>query len=166
MRFVALALFAATTVFVSVGPAVVAAPVPKAAENPDLTAMQGKWTLTDIAFNGQSLGAEFAAKLEMTMEVRDNTTVTTGLQHKQRVTNMIALDATANPRRVTTTTTAETDLDGKPVANPAAKKKGVAIYKIERDTLVIAGVMGDEENAPKGFADKGVVSMTFTRVKK
>ena len=159
MRLVALVLFAA------VGP-VSAAPVPKAVENPDLAAMQGQWKLTDVSFNGQSLGAEFVAKLELTMEVRDTTTVMTGMQHKQRITNTITLDPTAKPRRMTSVTTKETDLDGNPPANPAAKKKSASIYKIDGDTLVIAGTTGDEKTSPKDFSGEGVVSLTFTRVKK
>ena len=47
------------TLVVAFGSMSSAAPVPKhllkTPENPDLTAMQGKWKLTDVAFGGQSL---------------------------------------------------------------------------------------------------------------
>lgn len=163
MRFVALALFA--LVVGSVGSA---APVPKQkpVDNPDLAAMQGTWKLTDIKTGGLSLGAEFAADLKLTMEVRDNTMTSTGLKFKQRITNTFVLDTTASPRRMTVVTGKETDLDGKPTPDAPSPKTTVSIYKLDGDTLTIAGVFGDEKDPPKGFADKGVMSMTYTRVKK
>ena len=163
MRFVALALFA-----LLVGSVAAAAPVPKEKPplNPDLAAMQGTWKLTDIKSGGLSLGAKFAADLELTMEVRDGTMITTGQKFKQRITSTFALDTTADPRRITVATGKETDLDGKPLADAATPKTTVCLYKIDGDTLTIAGGTGDEKDPPKNFTDKGVMSMTYTRVKK
>ncbi len=64
------------TLVVAFGSMSSAAPVPKhllkTPENPDLTAMQGKWKLTDVAFGGQSRGADFATQLELSLEFREN----------------------------------------------------------------------------------------------
>lgn len=162
MRLVALALSAALA-----GSIASAAPVPKEKppENPDLAAIQGKWKLTDVTFGGKSLGAEFVADLELTMEVRGSTATTVGVKHKQRITSTLTLDVNATPRRMTTSDGKETDLDGKPVPNPDAKKASVAIYKLDGDTLTVAGRIGDE-SASKDFAGDDVVTMTYTRVKK
>jgi uncharacterized protein (TIGR03067 family) len=159
--------FAAIVLFGLAAASATAAPVPKqkAEGNPDLAAMQGKWKLTDVAFNGKSLGAEFVADLDLTLEVQGNKTVTTGVKHNQRITATVSLDRNANPRRMTSTDSKETDLDGKPAQNPGTKKTTVAIYKIDGDTLTIAGPIGEGE-LPKDFAGNDTITMTFTRVKK
>ncbi len=163
MRLVALALLGLV-----VGSVASAAPVPKqkALDNPDLAAMQGAWKLTDVSFNGNSTGDKFAADLELTMEFRGDTATTVGKKYKQRITHTVALDVNTNPRRLTMSDSKETDLDGKPVENADAKKTHAAIYKIDGDTLTTASFIDAETEVPKGFADKGVISMTYTRVKK
>ncbi|AMV28977.1 hypothetical protein VT84_31575 [Gemmata sp. SH-PL17] len=149
-----------------------AAPVPKhlmkEGEHPDLAALQGKWSLTDIGLNGTSLGPVILDQLEVTTEVRDNTVAITLSKLNARLSGTFKLDTNASPRRLTSTDMKETDLNGKPSAT-LAPEAFVMIYKIEGDTLVLAINTGDQKEAPKGFSGKDgetVASLTFTRAKK
>ncbi len=162
MRFLALAL--TVGLLASSGRA---APVPKqkAPDNPDLAAMQGKWVLADVRFNGNSLGADFAADLKLTMEIKGDTSVTVGEKFKQRVTADLVFDRDASPRRLTYANSKDTDLDGKPVQDRDAKPTNRVIYKIDGDMLTIGGFM-DGNEWPKDFVGKGVMVMIFKRVKK
>ncbi len=163
MRFVALMLFATA----SVGPAVVAAPVPKAAENPDLAAMQGKWTLTGIVLDEDPLPAEAVAASALTLEVSGATFVTVAVRSKLRMTATAKLDATVTPRRITFGEWKSTDLDGKPRDNPNSMLR-LGIYKFEGGAFVLASKCDDKDPAPAVFgANPGSKTcvMTFTRVK-
>jgi len=162
VRFLALVI--AVGLLASAGPG---APVPKekAPANPDLAAMQGKWVLTDMTFNGLSLGADFAKDLKLTMEVKGDTSVTVGEKFKQRLTADLVFDRDVTPHRLTYTNSKETDLEGKPIKDRDTKPTSRVIYKIAGDTLTIGGTM-DGKEFPKDFTDKGVMTMTFKRVKK
>lgn len=165
MRFVALAVVLA--LLAPLAHAGRAAPVPKEKppENPDLAAMQGQWVLTDMKFNGLSLGADFAKDLKLTMEIKGDTCVTVGEKFKQRITANMVFDRDANPRRLTHTNSKETDLDGNPVRDRDVNPTSRAIYKLAGDTLTVAGFM-DGKEFPKDFVGKDVAVMVFTRVKK
>lgn len=145
-----------------------AAPIPKGAggQNADLAAMQGEWKLTDLAYDGKSLGADFAAKMGMTWEIHGDEGVMIGQQHKHRITAKLKFDLNAKPRRLILQDRKETDLDGKPSNNPLCKKTFTAIYKIEDDTLIIASYSDDMEGVPEDFTGGPVFAMTFMRVKK
>jgi uncharacterized protein (TIGR03067 family) len=162
MRYFALAVVVCSGAAVGRG-----APVPKekAPANPDLAAMQGKWVLTDMTFNGISLGADFAKDLKLTMEIKGDTCVTEGQKFKQRITAEMVFDRDVTPHRLTYTNSKDTDLDGKPPKDRDPKPTSRVIYKIAGDTLTVGGTM-DGTEFPKGFGEKGVMTMTFARVKK
>lgn len=162
MRFLALAMAVGLVVPAGFGAPV---PKPKAPANPDLAAMQGKWVLTDMTFNGLSLGADFAKDLKLTMEIQGDTCVTVGEKFKQRLTADMVFDRDVTPPRLTYTNSKDTDLDGKPVKGRDTKPTSRVIYKIVGDTLTIGGTM-DGTEFPKDFTDKGVAVMVYTRVKK
>lgn len=170
LRTAMLVLFAlAIAIAVSAGSHTIAAPVPKD-DNPDRTAMQGKWKLTEVAFNGEPFSADVAANLGLTWEIQGNVVVIIGQQHNHRMATTLKFDLVAKPRRLIFSDGKVTDLDGKPLENldPDAGKRRVVIYKIGGDTLVIASLTR-KEGVPEDFVGKAgtdTVTMTFTRVKK
>ena len=170
MRTAALILFAAIV------PVAGAAPVPKhlmkEAENPDLAALQGKWTITGIALDGTELPADLIAGLNLTFEFKGDTAVLTNPTQKETVTATVKLDLTAKPRRITFSNEKTTDLDGKPT-KADAKSLGTLIYKIDGDTLVVAGRADSPDKkavgAPDDFVGKpgsNTATLTFKRVTK
>jgi uncharacterized protein (TIGR03067 family) len=173
MRTASLALFGIAVAVVSSVRVGTAAPVPKhlMKEPPDLAALRGTWTLTGLRLEGTELPVEIIRQVALTLEFRENTAVMTSVPQKRRTTATVKLDATTKPRRMTFGNESTTDLDGKPVKG-AGESMGTVIYKIDGDTLVLAGIAQVGDKKPEGVADdfvgkpgSNVAVLTFKRVK-
>lgn len=168
MRFAALGLFTAAAVLGAPLGGATGAPVPKhlMKGDPNLAALQGEWRLAEIALGGKPLGADVLGQVELTLEVRGTTFMMTAAKQNLRTTSTIKIDATTDPRRLTSSGGRATDLKGEPAKNAGAEQAGTMLYKIEGDKLVLASNNTDRNQAPQSFNDTGVVSLTFTRVQK
>lgn len=174
MRNMILILSSVAAAFMTTaGAPIVAAPVPKhlmkEPENPDFAALQGKWTLTNLSFAGMQLQGDTLAQIEMTVEFKGDILVMTAAKQNMRSTTPVKFDTNTKPRRLIFGEGKATDLEGKPIDNPGAEKMGIAIYRVEGDTFIMAAKANGKEGVPEGFdgkADSDVAILTFTRVKK
>lgn len=169
MRLPALGLFAATVAVVaSLGGGAPGAPVPKHLMkdgDTGLEPLQGQWKLTRVEFAGQPVPP---AAMDVVLEFRGGELRTVSEQQNRRTTTAVKLDPKAAQLGWDGATL--TDLKGQPLKDPESEKPCAMRYKLDGDALVLAvNIGGDRAQAPKGFGGKdepGVVTMTFTRVKK
>jgi len=142
--FVALSVFLLTVV-----PA--RADTPKDAEiKKDVEKFQGKWTVASIEENGKPAPADEVAKFEVTVK-GDVFTVKIKDENNRELT--IKLDPTQKPATI--------DL----VPKDAKDKTVLGIYKLDGDTLTIAGTDEKKERPTDFTAGKGVTVLVLKRAK-
>lgn len=105
----------------------------------DLDALQGKWTMTNLEVDGKDVPLK---RIEgATLVIKGNDYILTN-KKKAQPTVVLRLDPSKNPK--------EMDMTFSEGANKDMVHK--AIYKIEKDTLVIARGLTPSHERPREFA--------------